>query len=91
MWYIYIIKSLKDNYRYIGYTSDWRKRLIYHNKGSNRSTKVHRPFKFIYLKTYDTKQQVIKIEQKLKSYKGGVALKNLINSWDGGAVKRTSL
>lgn len=91
MWYVYIIRSFRKKYKYIGFTSDWQKRLIYHNKGFNRSTRVYRPFKLIYLKSFVTKQKAIKFENKLKSYKSGIALENIINSWDAGVVNRSSL
>jgi putative endonuclease len=43
MYYIYLIKSKKDNKLYIGLTTDLRKRLIEHNQGLTKSTKNRRP------------------------------------------------
>lgn len=46
--YIYVLESLKDKKRYIGYTTNLRKRLEEHNSGKNFSTKPRIPFKLIY-------------------------------------------
>lgn len=46
--YVYVLQSLKDNKRYIGYTKDLRKRLEEHNLGKNISTKSRRPLKLIF-------------------------------------------
>ena len=80
MFYVYIIKSLRFNKYYIGYTGNIKKRLNYHNKGSNQSTKTYRPYKLIYLEKYNTKTEAIKREKQIKKYKGGKAFKLLINS-----------
>ena len=46
--YVYVLESLKDGERYIGYTNNLRKRLEEHNKGKNFSTKFRLPFRLIY-------------------------------------------
>jgi len=48
MHYIYVLKSLKDNKFYIGYTNDLRKRIELHNAGRVESTKLRKPFDLIY-------------------------------------------
>ena len=80
MYYTYILKSIKYGKYYIGCTSDWGKRLEYHNKGSNKSTKRYRPYKLVYLEKYNTKSEALKRERQIKSYKGGEAFKKLINN-----------
>ena len=47
-YYIYILKSLKDNQFYTGYTSDLKNRLDKHNKGKVISTKNRLPLKLVY-------------------------------------------
>ena len=44
MFYVYVIKSKKDNQLYVGATSDLKKRLIEHNQGYVESTKERKPF-----------------------------------------------
>lgn len=66
MFYTYIIKSIKDNNCYIGYTSDLKKRLKEHNLKLNESTKHRTPFKIIYYEAYASKDDAIKREHNLK-------------------------
>jgi putative endonuclease len=42
-YYTYVLKSLKDNQFYIGYSSDLENRLSEHSKGHVTSTKARRP------------------------------------------------
>jgi len=39
MYYVYIIKSLKDNNLYIGRTNNLERRITEHNRGAVRATK----------------------------------------------------
>lgn len=47
-YYVYVLESLKDGDRYIGFTNNLKRRLIEHNKGLSFSTEFRRPFKLIY-------------------------------------------
>jgi putative endonuclease len=78
MYFVYILKSLKDNKYYIGSTSDIQKRLIFHNSGLQRSTKSRVPFELVYQEEYPDKRSAIAREMQIKSYKGGEAFKKLI-------------
>ncbi|MDP3685036.1 MAG: GIY-YIG nuclease family protein, partial [Ignavibacteria bacterium] len=48
MYYVYVLKSLKDGNFYKGYTKDLKKRFEDHNKGKVESTKLRTPFELIY-------------------------------------------
>ena len=41
MYYVYFLRSLSSDYRYVGYTSNLEKRLQQHDDGLNRSTKPY--------------------------------------------------
>lgn len=69
-YFVYILKSLKDNGYYIGMTKDLLSRLNYHNKGLVRSTKSRIPFKLIYNEQHNTRIEAREREKYLKSYKG---------------------
>jgi len=56
MYYVYILKSLKDGFTYIGYTTDLDKRLYNHNSGLVLSTRLHKPYKFVYIEGYADKK-----------------------------------
>jgi len=68
MFYVYILKSLKDEKLYIGFTEDLKKRFIEHNKGLVNSTKVRRPFELVYYEAYKNRQDAKQRESRLKRY-----------------------
>ena len=78
MFYVYILKSLKDESFYIGYTADLDDRLRRHNKGDSRYTRNHRPFELIHTESYDSRSEAIRREKQIKSYKGGAAFRKLV-------------
>jgi len=80
MFYVYIIKSLKDEGYYIGMTKDLDNRLDYHNNGKVRSTKNRRPFKIIYSESYKTRKESREREKYLKSYTGSKEKLDIIDN-----------
>ncbi|MEW6169951.1 MAG: GIY-YIG nuclease family protein [Candidatus Omnitrophota bacterium] len=68
MHYIYLLKSEKDNYIYIGNTNDLERRLVEHNSANNTATKKHRPFKLVYYEAYLDKRDALDRENKLKHH-----------------------
>jgi len=71
MFCVYVLKSLRNNKRYIGCTSKNPKaRLIEHNSGSNKWTRANKPFKLIYEEDYEDKTRALKRENFLKSGQG---------------------
>ncbi|MBA3724025.1 MAG: GIY-YIG nuclease family protein [Candidatus Levybacteria bacterium] len=79
MFYIYILKSLKDNKLYTGFTSDLRKRLKEHQYGNVESTKNRRPLELIYYEAYKEKKGALLREKYLKTTRGKSQLKKQIN------------
>ena len=68
----YILKSLKDNKYYVGHTGkDPNQRLLEHNQKSIFSTKGRVPFDLVYIHAFDSRQQAIQVERKLKSLNRG--------------------
>ena len=72
MYYIYIIKSLKDNRFYTGFTNDLERRLFEHNRGSKSTKSVvgRGPFKLIYFEKTKKREEAKKREKFLKSGQG---------------------
>ncbi|MDD5340860.1 MAG: GIY-YIG nuclease family protein [Patescibacteria group bacterium] len=66
MYYLYILKSLKDEGYYIGITDSTLDRLKEHNQGKVRSTKSRRPFILKYSENYNTKTEAREREIQLK-------------------------
>ena len=75
MYYLYVLKSKKDDNLYIGSTNDLRRRLFEHNSGKNISTKGRRPFELRYYESYFNEDDARKREFSLK--KDGRALYQL--------------
>ncbi|MAF20515.1 MAG: excinuclease ABC subunit C [Parcubacteria group bacterium] len=82
MFYVYVLKSKKDNKLYIGCTSDLRRRYHEHNNGQSLSTKNRRPFELIYYEAYSSSKDAIARERKLKRFKNSYTelKKRLYNS-----------
>jgi putative endonuclease len=76
--FVYILQSTKDNRYYIGETTNVAARLIFHNDGKQRSTKSRVPFRLVLTEEYPTREQALKREKQIKSWKGGLAFKKLI-------------
>ena len=83
-YFVYVLKSLKDNNYYIGLSSDVEKRIKQHNSGKTKSTKHRRPFKLIYKEKYNNLQEARKREKFLKSYSGVSEKRSIINESDNG-------
>ncbi|MFA5021926.1 MAG: GIY-YIG nuclease family protein [Patescibacteria group bacterium] len=70
MYYVYIIKSLKNNRHYIGCTLNLEARIRQHNQGKTKSTKPYRPWRLIYSEEFLEKDLAFKREWCLKHPKG---------------------
>ncbi|MEM3420786.1 MAG: GIY-YIG nuclease family protein [Candidatus Hadarchaeum sp.] len=66
-YYVYILRSLKDDNFYTGHTADLKERLAQHNRGDVRSTKARRPLVLIYWESFKTRSEAMKRERKIKS------------------------
>ena len=78
MYYVYIIKSQKNKRYYIGQTEDLKARVERHNKGRNRSTKPHIPWKLKWWKECETRSEPVILEKKLKGIKKRIGLEKFV-------------
>jgi len=78
MCFVYVLRSKKNNKRYIGSTSkDVQIRLNEHNTGSCQWTRYNGPFELVYAdQCFDTRE-VREIEKFLKSGQGRQCLDEL--------------
>ena len=74
----YVLKSIKDNNFYIGWSSDLKKRLVEHNKGLVLATKNRRILKLVYYEACLNKHKAIKREKYFKTGFGRRFLTNRI-------------
>lgn len=77
MYYVYILRSLKDYRYYIGSTKDIKKRIEEHNSGKTISLRNRIPLKLVYSEEFTSRTEAFRREKKIKSYKGGEAFKKL--------------
>ena len=78
MFYVYILKSLKDGKLYIGYTSDLKKRFAQHKAGEVFNTKHRAPIELVYYEAY---KNIDDAKEREKSFKHSGSVHN-------GLVKR---
>ena len=80
MFYVYVLRSLKDGGFYKGLTSDLDKRLRKHQAGGVPSTKNRRPLEMIYYESHGTRLEARKREKFLKSGPGNRFLKEFLET-----------
>ena len=78
MYYVYVLRSLRDNFLYTGFTEDLERRLKEHNGGHVKSTRRRRPFVLVHKEDYADKESAMAREKFLKSGKGREQLKKLL-------------
>ena len=66
MYFVYIVKSLSHNTRYVGSTNDIDKRINEHNFGKCRYTSGRGPWKLIGYETFSNIEEAKKRERTLK-------------------------
>ena len=76
MFYVYVLKSLKDEDLYIGSSNNLKRRLSEHQNGKSFSTQFRRPFELVYYEAYKNEESAKIRERKLKQF--GSAYKGLI-------------
>ncbi|OGH37748.1 MAG: hypothetical protein A3B44_00580 [Candidatus Levybacteria bacterium RIFCSPLOWO2_01_FULL_38_21] len=80
MWYVYVLKSLKNGRHYTGSTNNLNRRIAEHNNGQTKYTSQAGPFELIYKETYNTKLGASRRERFLKSGKGRELLKQILGT-----------
>ena len=77
MWHVYVLRSEKNDWLYIGLTKEIHRRLTEHNRGYNRSTKGKGPFRLVHSETFTTRPEARRREVHLKSGAGRKWLRSL--------------
>ena len=76
IYYVYILRSLKDGKFYTGYTADIERRLSEHIDGKVISTKFRRPLALVYYEVSFNKKDALHRESYLKTTYGKRYIKN---------------
>ncbi|MBI5421840.1 GIY-YIG nuclease family protein [Candidatus Peregrinibacteria bacterium] len=80
MFIVYVLRSEKNGYRYIGQTNNLERRIREHNDGLTKSIQFQTPFRIEHTETFATRQEAIFRERFLKSGKGREWLCNNVAS-----------
>ena len=78
MFYTYVLKSIKDEKLYIGFTDDLSKRFFENQKGQVISTRDRRPLKLVYYEACHDKYKALDREKYFKTGFGRKFLENRI-------------
>lgn len=68
MYFVYLLKSLKDNKYYIGHSENIQVRLKKHNSGLVQSTRHRRPFELVGYEEYETRNEARWAEYNMKQH-----------------------
>ena len=74
-YYVYVLKSLKNNDLYIGSTASIKKRIWLHNQGKVKSTKGYKPWKLLEYQKLSSRSEAVKMERFLKNHQHKEILK----------------
>ena len=80
-YYIYVLRSSKDNNFYVGFSEDLKSRFEQHNKGQVLSTKNRRPLMLVYSEVCLNKKDALHREKYLKTYHGKLFIRNRLKSY----------
>ena len=78
MYYVYALKSLKNNDLYIGFSENLKRRYQQHTSGEVKATAYNRPWKLVYYEAYFAKLDATKRERQLKNHAAKSDLKKQI-------------
>ena len=70
MYYVYILKNITNNEKYIGYSMNLKERIKQHNKGQSKYTSVRGPYKLVWYSAFLEKEKALNFEKYLKSSSG---------------------
>ncbi len=80
MFYTYVLKSLKDDKLYVGFSENLEERIKSHNDGLVKATKTRRPLKLVYYEACSEKSDALNRERQLKTGFGRAYLKRRLSS-----------
>jgi putative endonuclease len=80
MFYVYILKSLKNGLFYKGMTNDVERRLDEHNHGHSITTKKYLPVELVFVQICESRLEARKLEKYFKSGYGREIIKEFLNN-----------
>ena len=80
MFWVYIIKSIKNGRYYVGQTNNIKRRIIDHNRGKDHSSKIGMPWVLQISKLVTTRKDAMRLEKSLKKLKSRERIEQFIHS-----------
>jgi putative endonuclease len=77
-YYVYILKSKKNNRFYVGQSANLTLRIKMHNRGGIKSTKGYRPWQLVHCESFASRKKAVKREHEIKSYKSRSYIESLL-------------
>ena len=77
MFYVYVLRSLRNSRLYIGQTENLNRRIEEHNSGRSQATRYQGPYQIVRVEYFSTREVALKRERFLKTGKGREQLKIL--------------
>ncbi len=68
MYYVYVLKSQKSSWLYLGYTANLERRLQRHQDGQTITTSRLGPMELVYYEAYRSSKDAKQREKQLKYY-----------------------
>jgi putative endonuclease len=79
MVHLYILKSIKYGYYYVGHTTNLKDRFNRHNRSESISTKHRGPWQLVYVERFKNRSNAMRREQQIKREKSKKYIERLIN------------
>jgi putative endonuclease len=78
MWWVYVLRSVRNGRFYTGSTNDLERRLAEHERGKNKYTRFAGPFEVVHTETYETRLEARQRERFLKTGQGREQLESVV-------------
>jgi putative endonuclease len=78
VWFVYVLRSLRNGRLYTGSTNDLKRRLREHQRGKNPYTRHAGPFTLAHTEQFETRLEARQRERALKSGQGRAFLNKLV-------------
>ena len=78
MYYVYVLRSLKNGRLYTGSTDTIERRMSEHNTGQSIYTRSTRPFELIHSEQFGSRGEAVRRERYLKTGRGREELHHML-------------
>jgi putative endonuclease len=75
---VYVLLSLKDQQFYIGFTSNFKRRMEEQEQGKSKSTACRRPFVCLFVEYYPSRKDALRREKYFKTSGGKRVLRLML-------------